>query len=69
MKRFHLVILLLFGQLAIAQSISMGVTGNIHKSSIANIHDVSKTPWGGGVGIFAEVSLVENDILIRHGYI
>ena len=45
-----------------AQTLKLGVTGNIHKTSIVNIHDYSKTPWGGGGGVFAEISLVHNDV-------
>lgn len=62
MKRIHFIILLLFGQFLLAQSLSIGVTGNVHKTSIVNIHDYSKTPWGGGGGAYAEVALVPNDI-------
>jgi len=53
--------LLLFG-LTNAQSIKYGVTGSFHKGSIAGIHGVSKGDFGGNVGVFADFSLVTNDI-------
>lgn len=53
--------LLLFG-ITSAQSIKYGVTGNFHKSSIGGIHDRSKAIFGGNVGVFADFSLVTNDI-------
>lgn len=45
-----------------AQSFKMGVTGNVHRSSIVNIHDASKPSWGGGIGVFGEIPLVSNGI-------
>ena len=33
-----------------------------HKGSIVGVHDVSKGAYGGGLGIFGQWSLVENDI-------
>ncbi|WP_313214690.1 porin family protein [Soonwooa sp.] len=45
-----------------AQDFKIGVTANIHRSSIVNIHDVSKPAWGGGFGVFGEIPLVANDI-------
>ncbi|WP_312825283.1 porin family protein [Epilithonimonas sp.] len=53
--------LLLFGFIN-AQTVKYGVTGNFHKSSIPGIHDRSKGIFGGGLGIFADFSLVTNDI-------
>ncbi len=45
-----------------AQSIKYGVTGSIHKSSMPGIHGVGKPAWGGSIGVFADFSLVPNDI-------
>lgn len=39
-----------------------GITGNFHKGSIVGVHDVSKGIYGGGLGIFAQWALVENDV-------
>lgn len=44
------------------ETFKYGVTGNFHKGSIVGVHDVSKGAYGGGLGIFGEWSLVENDI-------
>jgi hypothetical protein len=53
--------LLLFGAVN-AQFVKYGVTGSFHKGSIAGIHGVSKGNFGGNVGVFADFSLVPNDI-------
>ena len=45
-----------------AQFIKYGVTGSLHKGSIAGIHNVSKGNFGGSVGIFADFAIVPNDI-------
>lgn len=45
-----------------AQNFKYGITGNFHKGSIVHVHDVSKGRYGGGLGVFAEVPLVENDV-------
>ncbi|WP_027377381.1 outer membrane beta-barrel protein [Kaistella palustris] len=45
-----------------AQTFKYGVTGNFHKGSIVGVHDVSKGAYGGGLGIFGQWSLVENDV-------
>lgn len=39
-----------------------GVTGNVHRSSVVGVHDRSIGKWGGGLGVFAQFSLVENDV-------
>lgn len=44
------------------QDFKYGVTGNFHQGSIAKVHDVSKGNFGGALGGFVEISLVENDI-------
>lgn len=62
MKKLILIYtLLLFGFVS-AQSIKYGVTGSVHKGSIPGIHGVTKSGWGGNVGVFADFSLVPNDI-------
>ena len=45
-----------------AQTFKYGVTGNFHNGSIVGVHDVSKGVYGGGLGIFGQWSLVENDV-------
>lgn len=45
-----------------AQGFKYGVTGNFHKGSIVGVHDVSKGAFGGSLGIFGEIPLVENDV-------
>lgn len=39
-----------------------GVTANFNKGSIAGIHGVSKGNFGGSIGVFADISIVPNDI-------
>ncbi|PZU84825.1 MAG: hypothetical protein DI529_10710 [Chryseobacterium sp.] len=53
--------LIVFGSMN-AQSIKYGVTGGFHKGSIVGIHNASKGNFGGSVGVFADFSLVPNDI-------
>lgn len=60
-KRFVLFALLIFG-VTNAQFIKYGVTGDLHKSSMPGIHGVGKPSWGGTLGVFADISLVSNDI-------
>lgn len=60
-KLFLISTLLLFG-FTNAQSIKYGVTGSVHNGSIAGIHGVSKSQFGGSIGAFADFSLVTNDI-------
>ncbi len=38
------------------------MTGNFHNGSIVGVHDVYNGAYGGGLGVFAQWSLVENDI-------
>lgn len=45
-----------------AQSIKYGIVANFHKASTVNIHDRSKGNFGGGIGVFADIALVPNDI-------
>lgn len=39
-----------------------GITGNFHQGSIVGVHDRSQGKFGGSLGMFAEFSLVENDV-------
>lgn len=45
-----------------AQAIKYGVTGGFHKGSIAGVHNASKGNFGGNIGIFADFSIVPNDV-------
>lgn len=45
-----------------AQTFKYGLTGNVHRGSIVGVHDVSKGAYGGGLGLFGQWSLVENDV-------
>lgn len=63
MQRLGIFILVLMtGQWLGAQSFKYGVTGNVLRSSIVEVHDRSKGKWGGSAGFFAQWPLVENDI-------
>lgn len=62
MKKIILIIAVFLMVTATAQTFNYGVTGNFHKGSIVGVHDVSKGAYGGGVGIFGQWSLVENDV-------
>lgn len=62
MKKIILIIAVSLMVTATAQTFNYGVTGNFHKGSIVGVHDVSKGAYGGGVGIFGQWSLVENDV-------
>lgn len=45
-----------------AQNFKYGFTGNFHRGSVAGVHDESIGKYGGGLGFFAQWSLVENDV-------
>ena len=62
MNKLNTFLALFFVLSLSAQTIKYGITGNFHKGSIAGVHDVSKGKFGGGIGAFAEFSLVENDV-------
>lgn len=62
MKNLIPALALLFSVLAHAQNFKYGVTGNFHRGSIAGVHDYSAGKYGGGLGFFAQWSLVENDV-------
>lgn len=62
MKKISTFLALFFVLVLSAQTFKYGVTGNFHKGSIVGVHDVSKGKFGGGIGAFAEFSLVENDV-------
>ncbi|TDX84107.1 outer membrane beta-barrel protein [Epilithonimonas xixisoli] len=62
MKKLSIILSLFALGFTSAQSFKYGVTANFHKGSTVNIHDRSKGNFGGGIGAFADFSLVENDI-------
>lgn len=62
MRKLILIYTLLLFGFVNAQSIKYGVTGSFHKGSIAGVHGISKGDFGGSVGVFADFSLVPNDI-------
>lgn len=62
MKKLIIIGFVLLIGLANAQSIKYGVTGSFHKGSIAGVHGISKGDFGGSLGLFADFSLVPNDI-------
>ncbi len=62
MKKLVVIYFLLTIVSVNAQSIKYGVVANVHKGSTAKIHDRSKGNYGVGVGLFADFSLVPNDI-------
>ena len=62
MKKINTIIAIFLMTVISAQSFKYGVTGNFHKGSIVGVHDVSKGAYGGGLGVFGEFSLVENDV-------
>ncbi|WP_379968495.1 outer membrane beta-barrel protein [Epilithonimonas sp. UC225_85] len=62
MKKLILIYTLLLFGFVNAQSIKYGVTASFHKGSIAEVHGVSKGNFGGNIGVFADFSLVPNDI-------
>src|SRR5690606_27779222 len=47
---------------ASSQNFKYGLTGNFHRGSVAGVHDYSIGKYGGGLGLFAQWSLVENDV-------
>ena len=62
MRKIIYIYTLLFFSLFSAQSIKYGITANLHKGSIVGIHDKSSGNFGGGLGVFADIALVPNDI-------
>ncbi|WP_297982996.1 hypothetical protein [uncultured Chryseobacterium sp.] len=63
MKRLSMLIAFLaILTLNAQEEMKWGVTANFHKGSIVGVHDYSKGRYGGGLGIFGEVALVENDV-------
>ncbi|QOW10642.1 PorT family protein [Kaistella flava (ex Peng et al. 2021)] len=45
-----------------AQEFEYGLTGSFHQGSIAGVHDRSTGKFGGTLGVFGQIPLVENDI-------
>lgn len=63
MKKFNIFIaVFLMMTVSGQETFKYGITGNFHKGSIVGVHDVSKGAYGGSLGIFAQWSLVENDV-------
>lgn len=62
MKKTHTFIAFFLLLMLNAQDFKYGVTGNFHKGSIVGVHDVSKGIFGGSVGVFGQIPLVENDV-------
>ncbi|MCB4234473.1 hypothetical protein LDL59_03475 [Kaistella anthropi] len=62
MKKLNTFLALFFVLSLSAQTFKYGITGNFHQGSIAGVHDVSKGAFGGGLGVFGEIALVENDV-------
>ncbi len=62
MKKISTVLALFVAVTLSAQSLKYGITGNIHRGSIVGVHDRSIGKYGGGLGVFAEIPLVENDV-------
>ena len=54
--------MLFFSCCLFGQHFKYGVTGDFHKGSIVNVHDVSKGKYGGGLGGFVMWPLIENDV-------
>lgn len=62
MKKLIIIGFVLLMGFANAQFIKYGVTGSFHNGSIAGIHGISKSKFGGNIGVFADLALVPNDI-------
>ena len=62
MKRINTLIAVFLLIMVSGQDFKYGVTGNVHRGSIVGVHDRSIGKYGGSIGVFAEVPLVENDI-------
>ena len=62
MKKLSVIFSLFILGFANAQSIKYGATGSLHNGSIAGIHGTSKSKLGGSLGVFADISIVSNDI-------
>lgn len=62
MSKVLLVIFTTLSALVAAQTVKFGVTGAVNKGSIVGVHGVSEAGWGGVVGAFTSISLVENDV-------
>ena len=62
MKKINILIAFFLLIMVSGQKFKYGITGNFHKGSIVGVHDVSKGAYGGGLGVFGQFALVENDI-------
>ncbi|WP_226063951.1 outer membrane beta-barrel protein [Kaistella polysaccharea] len=65
MKKINtLIALVLFITLSAQNSgaVRYGVTGNFHRGSIVNVHDVSTGSYGGTLGLLAEIPIMKSDV-------
>lgn len=62
MKKINTLLAVFFLIMVSGQTFKYGVTGNFHKGSIVGVHDRSIGKYGGGIGLFGQWSLVENDV-------
>lgn len=62
MKKLNVVLALIVAVTLSGQDFKYGLTANFHQGSIVGVHDVSVGRFGGTVGAFVQIPLVENDI-------
>lgn len=62
MKKLIMMSTVFLVMMVTGQNFKYGVTGNFHRGSIAGVHDRSVGAYGGGIGVFGQWSLVENDV-------
>lgn len=62
MKKTILFLALFLFSFAFAQEIDYGITGNLHKSGVNDVHDVTRAKFGAGAGFFANFPLAQSDI-------
>lgn len=62
MKKIIILVTVFLLIMVSGQTFKYGVTGNVHRGSIVGVHDRSIGKYGGGLGVFAQWPLVENDV-------
>lgn len=62
MKKISTLIAVFLLIMVSGQDFKYGLTANFHQGSIVGVHDVSKGAFGGSLGFFGQIPLVENDI-------
>ena len=62
MKKLNIIAALFCLVMISGQKIHYGLTGNFHKTSVVGVHDYSKGIFGGSVGAFVDITLIEGDI-------